>query len=489
MSFAHHDQSLEVDQKMPRKIVIVGGGLSGLSAAECLVRLYGEKVQVTVLEARRSAGGRVGSFYDPRVDVTLDYCQHVTMGCCVNFIDLLDRCGLRKYWVISSSLAFSHASTGITVTKPWRWLPAPFHQLPLLWRIPFLSMAERYMVQRGMFRLMRHVKIADEDISAATWLKVHGQSNQVIENFWDVFSFSALGESTREISVDALKHLFVVGFAGNHRSADIWVPTKPLSEIFGVQLVNHLQRAGVRMIRGCSVRSVHRDENSYRINCNAGELHTCDHVISAVPWHQIQRIICEIPELAYLANVKSLPSSEITGVHLWFDRSLGDFDQLITVGTVAQWIFRPTWTAHESDSNDCVSSSKRGYYYQVVISGSQKCKSMDHTTLINQLKHEIRQVSPQARDATLLSYRVVTDPRATIICNHQNERLRPEAGTPLPSLHLAGDWTATGWPSTMEGAVISGQKAVANLAAQENWTTPEPISTAPLGWLSRWIIR
>ena len=109
--------------------------------------------------------------------------------------------------------------------------------------------------------------------------------------------------------------------------------------------------------------------------------------------------------------------------------------------------------------------------------------------LINQLKHEIRQVSPQARDATLLSYRVVTDPRATIICNHQNERLRPEAGTPLPSLHLAGDWTATGWPSTMEGAVISGQKAVANLAAQENWTKPEPISTAHLGWLSRWIIR
>ena len=135
-----------------------------------------------------------------------------------------------------------------------------------------------------------------------------------------------------------------------------------------------------------------------------------------------------------------------------------------------------------------VSALRNGYYYQVVISGSQKWKSMDHTTLINQLKHEIRQVSPRARDATLLSYRVVTDPRATIICNHQNERLRPKLALPA-LLASCRRLDSNGLAIHDGGAVISGQKAVANLAAQENWTTPEPISTAPLGWLSRWIIR
>lgn len=471
-----------------RRVVIVGGGLAGLSAAEMLVNHFGPMVEVTVVEARRFVGGRVGSFHDRQMDATIDYCQHVTMGCCVNFLDFLRRCDLEKDWAVTSTLVFADLSAGLHEIKPWKWLPAPFHQLPLMWRLPFLASSKRREVQLAMLRLVRtKTNNTFSTITAGAWLRQHGQSEESLNKFWNVFCLSALGDEAENVSFEALRKLFVDGFAMNRESSDLWVPTEPLSYLFGEKLVRHLMQKGVRFRTGFSVTKINQTKIGFNLLSKDGRDCAGDHVVMAVPWHQIGKLVCDFEPLDYLQEAGKIPASSITGIHLWFDRDLGDFAQVVATGTTAQWIFRPSWIQPNSVQSVEVKDSS-AHYYQVVISGSQKWSFLSHEELISRVSREIRQLIPAAKDAKLIQGKVVTDHRAVMVCHPEFELRRPKASTPLPHLHLAGDWTDTQWPSTMEGAVISGRQAVASVAETEGWTIPSVNRSAPKGLLARLLL-
>jgi len=471
-----------------RKILIVGGGLAGLATAKVLSQYYGSQVQVTVLEARRFAGGRVGSFHDSSMNVTVDYCQHVALGCCVNFLAFIRQCGLENDWLTTSQLNFFHSKSGVIPVRPWKWLPAPLHQLPLLWQLPFLKSTQRYEVQKALLSLARlKLDIHSRRWTAAEWLASHGQSGETIRNFWNVFSCSALGDEVRQVSIEALRQLFVQGFAAHRDAADLWIPRRPLSEIFGVNLVRHLSSVGVEVRMGESILELRARDSGCQVMTKNGELLAADHVVCAVPWHAVSRITAGVPELSYLKDAASIPSSAITGVHLWFDKPLQINEHLVSVGTLIQWIFKPSHDEVSRFVDDPIDASKSAHYYQVVISGSQANESVGNEALLDQVIKEIQRLIPGGKETRLVHARVVTDPRAVFVCHPTLER--PVARTPLPFFHLAGDWIDTGWPATMEGAIISAKQAVASISETEGWSAHDVFVSQPKSWLTKLVLR
>ncbi len=462
-----------------KRVVIVGGGLSGMSAAEALARQHGDRLKITLLEAKRTLGGRAGSFSDPSTGETVDYCQHVAMGCCTNLIGLLERCGLAHTMQRYTELEFLHPDFPPSRFIPSRWLPAPLHLARTITSLRYLSRAQCRQIRSGLLKLVRSPSDSLGMQTAENWLRENGQDAETIRDFWSVILVSALGEQTDAVSMAAARKVFVDGFAAARGASDLLIPKLPLAELFGQRLREELRTLGVDVLAGDGVKRIARSGSNIAIETNRGIHHEADHVVVAVPWHCVADLVSPdvLPSVGQFAE---FPASPITGLHLWFDRELTDRPHAVMVGTVAQWLFRQPW---EDRSSDCEA------YYQVVISGSRQARSVAKETLVEKVLAELRDAFPAAKDAKLLRSRRVTDPHSVFSIRPEVDAVRPSARTPLPWLHLAGDWIATGWPSTMEGAVISGRMAASSVAEHEGWSPTAVDPGLPRGWLARRICR
>jgi uncharacterized protein with NAD-binding domain and iron-sulfur cluster len=254
-----------------------------------------------------------------------------------------------------------------------------------------------------------------------------------------------------------------------------------------------IEALGVTVLTNQPAKSLVTEPN-LAIRIQDGVLLPADHVVVAVPWHSVQTVVPGelVPEVA---TFSSFPSSPISGLHLWFDRQFTDQQHAVMVGTVSQWMFRQPWENDPTIDHDRVESrrdrveSSRGFYYQIVISASHAARRMARDELVRTVVGEIRNAFPAAREAKLLHSRIVTDPHSVFSIQPQVEAARPCAETSQPWLHLAGDWIATGWPATMEGAVISGRMAASSLLAREGLNRPPIKDGLPRGWLARLLIR
>jgi len=422
-------------------IVVVGGGLAGLAAAAALAD---RPCRVTLVESRRRCGGRAASFEDPVGGGLVDACQHVAMGCCTNFIDLCRWGGLDNALRRDRTLWFIGPEGDRSRCSATRLLPAPLHLAPLLFRMRHFSLRERTALAGGMLRLARHA--AAEATTALEWLRTEGrQPDRVIRLFWQPVVESALGESIDLVSVAAARHVAVDGFLAHRHAADLIVPTEPLGNLFGERLTSRLEAAGVMVITGTPVTAVDRAADGSVVAVRRGaESHPCDAAIVAVPWKAAGRLVSDVVP----SGDERLAGSPITAVHLWFDRDVIDVPHAVLVGRTSQWVFR---------------GDPRGGpgHCQVVISASRGLLQGDRGGLVDRVVAELRDVFPAARQALLRGTKVVTDPTAVLSVRPGVESLRPVAATRVSNLFLAGDWTATGWPSTMEGAVRSGRIAAA----------------------------
>jgi squalene-associated FAD-dependent desaturase len=423
----------------PPRVAIVGGGLAGLAAAEALVD---SGARVTVLESRRRAGGRAASFEDPVAGGLVDACQHVAMGCCTNFLDLCRQAGLAAALRRDRTLWFIGPDDRRSRCTPSRLLPAPLHLAPLLLGMTHFSLTEKAALARGMLRLARWRDDGRDRPTAMAWLRDAGQPETVIRLFWQPVIESALGESIDLVDVAAARKVAVDGFLSHREAANLFVPTEPLGRLFGERLVGWLASRGVACQTGRAVSGLVRDAAGRvtAVDTDGGPL-PCDAAILAVPWKAAARLV---PDLVPPADER-LAGSPITAVHLWFDRDCIDLPHAVLVGRVSQWIFKP--------------EDGPAGYCQVVISASRGLLDGDRDRLRDTVVAEVRAAFPAAREARLVDARIVTDPTAVLSVRPGVDAVRPPARTTASNLFLAGDWTATGWPSTMEGAVRSGRLA------------------------------
>ena len=430
-------------------VIVVGGGLAGLAAT---VALAGRGHAVTLLEARPRLGGRASSFTDPGTGEMVDACQHVSMGCCTAFHDLCETLGVRGLLEPQKRLWFRtpDGRESVFAADPW---PAPFHLGRALLGAHYLTPTEKLRIAYGMARLVLESPEADPPLGA--WLRKHHQTQRTIDRFWSVVLVSALNETVANAGLKYARKVFVDGFLRSRDGHTVHVPSVPLGRLYGDELRDWMLRHGVVTRLGSGAREVRPGSVTLR----DGEVLSADHAILAVPFERVLELLPPaLREDPFFARIGDLQPSPITSVHLWLDREILNHPHAVLVDSLGHWVF----TRGE------VSPGR--FYLQVVISASRELKALGRDEIQHRVVEELKRLYPKMRDAALLKARVVTEIAATYSVVPGVDAWRPTQATPFPGLILAGDYTATGWPATMEGAVRGGRLAAAEVR-------PHPTST------------
>ena len=461
-----------------RSVAIVGGGLAGLAAAVALSR---RGPRVVLFEARRRLGGRAASFADAATGESVDYCQHISMGCCTNLEDFCNRTQTADLFRRDRVLHLFTRDGRCSRLSGSRMLPAPLHLAPSLLRLHFLSWGERLGIGRAMLLLARSrpAELAGQTVQG--WLTAHGQSRRAVDRFCGAVLVSALGESVERSSMMHAQKVFVDAYLSAAKAYELYVPRVSLAELYDARIAGWLAQAGVEICLGTSVERVELSGNRARLSCGQ-RAHEFDAVILSVPWQRVRQILA--PELddalPELAGVEQIDVAPITGVHLWFDRPVTELAHAALVDMLGQWLFRRT----DLDEG----RAKNEYYYQVVISASRDLAGRDRAAVIAEIGDELRDVWPAAREAKLLRWKMVTDPAAVFSVRPGIESLRPPQASSVGLLFLAGDWTKTDWPATMEGAVRSGYLAAEGVLRKFGLPADLLVADLPRSWLARALI-
>jgi squalene-associated FAD-dependent desaturase len=490
----------ESSVSMSNRTIVIGGGLAGLAAA---VALSGRGLPVTLLESRPRLGGRAASFVDRETGTPIDNCQHVSMGCCTNFQDFCDTVGLSAAFRREPVLYFIGPDRHVNRFTAGR-LPAPLHLLPAFYKLSYLSRDDRRCLGSGLRALARTNAQQWAQRSFLEWLQEHDQTPAAIERFWHVVLVSALSETPDRIDVGHARKVFVDAFLGHRRGWEVHVPTVPLDDLYGTVLTDWLARHGAEVRLQAGVARMHLDgETITAVELRNGERLTADKFVLAVPHHRVLALLPrELHAHRQLADLQQLESAPISSVHLWFDRPITELPHAVLVERLSQWMFNRSvlqrgqgfgvggqGTANGGQLESLGAESDAWYYYQVVISASRNLTGRSQESVISQVRAELADIWPIAAQATLQHARLVTEHRAVFSPLPGVDAWRPNQQSPVPNLQFAGDWTDTGWPATMEGAVRSGYLAAENILAQIGRPTRILQADLPVGVLPRMLLR
>ena len=431
--------------------------MAGLAAAACLAEAGFE---AEVLEKRLVLGGRASSFFPPGEAELIDNCQHVLLGCCTNLLDFFRRTGMLDQFRFYNSFLFLGPKGASTISASA--LPAPLHLFPSLLRFRDLGWRDRWAIARAMRAILRLGESAPEDIPdqpMSGWLRRQRQTEAAIENFWRVILTSALNEDLERLSSRHAFKVFRDGFLKNRRGYRMGVPATALSDLYSSKILN--EKCSLRL--GTSVETLELSGGQVsRLLLRDGEERTADFYISTVPPDAFLNLLPENlgPEWPEISNLANLEWSPITGIHLWFDRPITDLEHAAVVGRTIQWIFNRSAIGKRSEPRPEGSGNfESPQYIQLVISASRSLMNMKRDEIIELSLRELGELFPKSREAKLLNAVVVKESKATLSPQPGLDALRLAPQTPFRNLFLAGDWTSTGWPFTMEGAVRSGYRA------------------------------
>ncbi len=329
-----------------------------------------------------------------------------------------------------------------------RRLARPVASIAKLCRAHYLGIGEKLRIAWGLIQLQRCK--ADNDPPFQDWLVQQKQTPRSIERFWGLVLVSALNETPDRIGLKYARKVFVDGFMKHPRGFEIEIPSVPLGQLYGDELIGWLRQHQVDLQFQRGARCFHVDGHRVAgVELRGGETLTADWYIAAVPFDRLLALLpVEIVEKhAAFANLRHLESSPITSVHCWLDKSASDLPHIVLMDSVGQWIFNRG------------ESAEGEWYLQVVVSAARQLRGLGRDEVERRVIAELRERLPRLADAKLLRSRVVTEHAATFSAVPGVDRWRPLQASPLENLLLAGDWTNTGWPATMEGAVRSGYLA------------------------------
>ncbi len=433
---------------MTKRIAIIGAGLAGLAAAQAL---SGRGHEVTLFESRNRTGGRAGSFTDAASGQVIDACQHVSMGCCTNLAHFCRVAGIDHLLGPQRTLYFMTPDGRVSPFGP-DYLPAPLHLARSFLMAHYLSLGDKLRIAWGLLCLRLTSPQADPPF--LDWLLTHRQSQRAIDRFWGTVLVSALNEEPARVGLRYARKVFVDGFMGHRDGCVIDVPTVPLGALYGDDLLDGLSRKGVRVRLGEGVRAISIEGGRVSsLEMRSGEHVTADWYISAVPFDRLLGLLPEevVERYSYFSDLRSLEISPITSVHLWYDRPVMRLPHVVLLDGIGQWVF----------SRGEVAPGE--HYVQVVVSASRAFRGLSHDEVCRRVAEEMARLFP---GGTLLRSRVVTEHAATFSAVPGVDRLRPPQASPIENLFVAGDWTRTGWPATMEGAVRSGYLAAEGVLAR-----------------------
>jgi squalene-associated FAD-dependent desaturase len=437
---------------------VIGGGLAGITAAIALAETGSD---VTLIEARPRLGGATCSFN--RDGLIVDTGQHIFLGCCAAYRGLLDKLGMTPHTTLQRRFDVTVLAPGGQKSKLRRTaLPGPLHMLPALSRYRFLSLPERASVSRPALG-MRRLDPADPALDAqrfGDWLAARGQTERARRALWDLFTVSALNIAGDDASLALAATVVKTGLLGRNNAADIGVPELPLGELHGDAGATALAKLGGKVLMSARVSAIEVSEDPaarfrVRLAADADADLTADAVVLAVPHDKAASLIPPgaLPP-GVVAGWSGLGASPIVNVHVIYDRPVTDLPFAAAVDSPVQWVF---------DRTRIAGLDGPGQYLAISLSAADSFVDVPAARLRERFVPALAELFPAAREAQVTEFFVTRERRATFRQAPGSGALRPKPGTRIPGLVLAGAWTDTGWPDTMESAVRSGLAAAIEL--------------------------
>lgn len=443
-----------------RRAVVLGGGLAGTTAA---LRLAEAGVATTLVETRPRLGGLAFSFARNSAagELTVDNGQHVYLRCCTAYSWFLDRVGASALAPVQRRLDVPVLDVGRARPRLGRLrrteLPVPLHLAASLAAYPHLSATERASVGRAALAL-KGLDPADpalDGVDFGTWLHRHGQSPRTVEALWDLVGTATLNARAPEASMGLAAMVFKTGLLSDPGAADIGWAHVPLGDIHDILARAALEKAGVRTLLRARARSVvpAGEGGGWRVTVERGpggaEELEAGTVVLAVPQREAHGLLPD-GALADPGRLLDIGTSPILNVHVIYDRKVLRRPFFAAIGTPVQWVF---------DRTSASGLTGGGQYLALSQSVAHEEIDLPVATLRERYLPELERLLPAARGAGVRDFFVTRERTATFTPAPGVGRLRPGARTSAPGVFLAGAWTATGWPATMEGAVRSGATA------------------------------
>jgi zeta-carotene desaturase len=458
------------------RVIVVGGGLAGMAAT---VALEQAGCAVTLVESRRSLGGRAGSFEDPQLGIELDNCQHVLLGCCTNLIDFYRRTGALSLIRFEPAINLTDANGRRFALRGTPGMPAPLHLAGALLQGGWLTWGERRALAGAMLTIMRlgAVELAAlGNQSFGDWLDGQRQPQSLLQKVYDPILIGALNERTRDAAASYAVQVLRESLLVNNRGNAIGLPVCPLGKLYasfpGKDVRMGIRTQGVRIQNGAAVG----------VDLQSGESLAADAVVLAVHHANAVR---QLPADLAAGDARFVAMQELTdvpilGAHLWFDRPILDVSHTGLIDGPLQWLFR------KDESGSAVHG---------VISAAREWLDRAREEAAEQFARQIRSTFAAARGAKLLRHTIVIEKRATFSPLPGSDAHRPETSPPssaaggIQNLYLAGDYTRTGWPATMEGAVRSGYLAAEAILAAHGKPRKYVVADLSPQWPARLLAR
>ena len=446
-------------------VIVVGAGAAGLSTAAALT---GAGKSVMVLERKPYVGGRAYSYEHPALGEVVDS-QHVLLGCCTNLIDLCEqaRASDKIRWYDKQTFLEPNGNASTIETSD---LPAPLHFAPSFAAMSTLDWKDKAGLARGLMEFFRGYPAEDNE-SVEQWLKRTRQTERSIRHFWNPILMATLNDHAGHCSTRYAGKVFHELFIKSSTGGRLGIPTVPLSDFYAAIARLVEARGGILQLRASVEAITQEQDGRWRVSI-ADRDYVADAIVLALPFEQTQRLLPAVRLNDHYANpalstrdllelkLARQIHSPFTSVLLWFDREITDLDHAWLLDSTIEWFF------HKSRIRRY--PKEKGSYVEVVIAGSRAQLSMTREEILSSAVRELALFFPEVSRATLIKSGVLKEARATFSVMPGLDRFRPGNETDWPGFYLAGDWTTTEWPSTMEGAVRSGRLAAGALVGDRS---------------------